>query len=287
MRNVGIRRADNNEFELNLKDMISTSLDFKTAFNYTANYIENVLLPNLESVRNSFLTKVNEIGSPTNNTESPVYLTTLSEEDERFGSSNSDKEVWGEQAVASNKVSENENLFVGPSYTIVWPKDNTKCYSDTIAWYNLQIANWKKALATNEEQKVMAIKDTQASVQNYSFDAGSSVTVTTAVDTTSTHTYDITVMGLAKLSNAFGLRVNTTGVDCTLETTTGGGTHNINETSESHSAEISYTLAEEGDDDAISVDVLMEKERVVRRFSLMVQSSILVVDRPATLTRVR
>lgn len=261
VRNVGIRRADNNEFELNLKDMISTSLDFKTAFNYTANYIENVLLPNLESVRNSFLTKVNEIGSPTNNTESPVYLTTLSEEDERFGSSNSDKEVWGEQAVASNKVSENENLFVGPSYTIVWPKDNTKCYSDTIAWYNLQIANWKKALATNEEQKVMAIKDTQASVQNYSFDAGSSVTVTTAVDTTSTHTYDITVMGLAKLSNAFGLRVNTTGVDCTLETTTGGGTHNINETSESHSAEISYTLAEEGDDDAISVDVFDGKRK--------------------------
>lgn len=116
-------------------------------------------------------------------------------------------------------------------------------------------------LATNEEQKVMAIRDAQASVQNYSFDAGSSVTVTTAVDTTATHTYDITVIGLAKLSEAFGATINSTGVDCTLETTTGGGTHNMNETTESHSAEISYTLAEEGDDDAISVDVFDGKRK--------------------------
>ena len=51
-RNLTLRR-DGSDVTLGVKDAYTTGLQFKTEFAYSANYIENVLIPNLISLRNS------------------------------------------------------------------------------------------------------------------------------------------------------------------------------------------------------------------------------------------
>lgn len=54
-RSVDIRPDGKGGFGVTRENVISTGMEFGTGFNYSQNYVENTLLPNLESVRNSLL----------------------------------------------------------------------------------------------------------------------------------------------------------------------------------------------------------------------------------------
>ena len=248
-RDVNFRRkGTGNEVELGLKDIMTTGLSFTTAFNYTANYIENVLIPNLRSIRNGLLQTVSNISGYKNTTGRPVYLTTLSPDDERFGSDNYDKSVWGSKATPTP-------MPEGPSYTMVVPNDK-ETFADSVAWCNTQIANWEKYLAQNEQEKVRAYEDRQEYLkQNLSFDSGSSITLTEETEESYGSTYDISTVLCLKAGITWGVNWNSTGVIWDLHTQTGGGAHHSSEESQTQLASFSYTLAEEGDDDALTVDV--------------------------------
>lgn len=232
-----------------------TGLDYDTEFMYSANYIENTLLPNLEKVRNSLLITLpaESVDSYVNTTDKPVYVTALEPTDERFGSDNDDADVWSEEEGLCPQPSS-----VGPSYRMVMPQgvDPTKKFVDEVSDMNNAIKNWYLHLKTNEQQKVLA--NEQASkyrTNNFSFDSGSSLTMSQTVDSTYTKSSEQTTMGLVHVLLSTGMIVNGFGFEAILENNSGGGTHKYDEESTTQSSNFTYTLAEDGDGDALSVDV--------------------------------
>lgn len=232
-----------------------TGLDYDTEFMYSANYIENTLLPNLEKVRNSLLITLpaESVDSYVNTTDKPVYVTALEPTDERFGSDNDDADVWSEEEGLCPQPSS-----VGPSYRMVMPQgvDSTKKFVDEVSDMNNAIKNWYLHLKTNEQQKVLA--NEQASkyrTNNFSFDSGSSLTMSQTVDSTYTKSSEQTTMGIVHVLLSTGMIVNGFGFEAILEDNSGGGTHKYDEESTTQSSNFTYTLAEDGNGDALSVDV--------------------------------
>lgn len=242
-RNLTLRR-DGSDVTLGVKDAYTTGLQFKTEFAYSANYIENVLIPNLISLRNSKLTYVANVNDFKPSGDSVVYLTTLKPEDIGYGTNNNDK-IWGKDAVLSS---------TGRSYTMKIG-DPTKSCSDEIVWYNDQIENWQKWLAVNEEEKIRAYEDCDENTKNYSFDAGSSITYTATNENGKGKQYENNFTGLAHVIGRTGFQIAGVGITATVTTDTGGGIHTSGEETETETSTFSYTLAETGDDDAITVDV--------------------------------
>ena len=249
-RDVNFRRqGTSDKAALELKDVVTTGLNFKTMFNYTANYVENVLLPNLRAMRNSLLQTVASTQGFSNTTGHTVYLTTLAADDPRFGSSNHDKKAWGSKATKHVSIS-------GPSYTMIAPSNNNQCYSDSVEWCNSQIQIWENTLAANEKEKVLAYENREKHIdQNFSFDSGSSVNMSTQVEESHGSTTDWTLTANVILDKTWIAAFNELGVETHISTRTGGGTHNTWESGTTKLSSFSYTLAEEGDDDALTVDV--------------------------------
>ena len=251
-RNVGFKRSGTtNTVSIAMEDVVTTGMSFNTAFSYTEYYIENVLIPNLILMRNSMLKKVSssQMASYVNNTDKMVYLTTLSPSNAKYGSSNTDKAVWGNKAV--------KNSLEGPSYRCVPPKNMKQAvYEDSVNWINTQIANWKEELRRNEAEKVKAYEDrSNCLAQNISFDSGTRVTYSQETSNSHGTSYEKTVSAGAVLNNEMGFAINKLGCLWKLNVEAGGGTHDQGSTETTETTAFSYTLAEEGDDDAITVDV--------------------------------
>lgn len=256
-REVSLVRANPGEqtAALSQRDITTTGLSFETEFQYTANYIENTLLPNLHKVRNSWLTRV-PAGTAkdfVNTGDTTLYITELAPDDPRFGSDNDDQEVWGKQACKGTSSE-------GPSYRMVKSSkldpNSKEREADQIMIFNQSISNWISHLTSNEQQKVQAYKQREKFIKhNLSFDAGSSVTMSQTTESSESQSHEITTKGLVHLSVSAGVQINGFGFRAYMESITGGGTHDMTETTTTEAATFSYTLAETGDDDAISVDV--------------------------------
>ena len=243
-RNVNFQRDNGGNISLGVKDDYSTGLKFKTSFAYSAFYIENVLIPNLIELRNSKLIHVNNVDSYSPSGDEVVYLTTLTPEAEGYGTNNNDR-IWGKDLPLSSE---------GQSYTMK-VGDAAKSYSDEIVWYNSQIESWKSWLAVNEQEKVRAYDERSSDTQNYSFESGSTVTYTATNEKGKGQHYDTEFMSIAHIGTGTGISNVGIGVSASVSTDTGGGTHSSGESAETDIASFSYTLAETGDDDAITVDV--------------------------------
>lgn len=249
-REVDLRRntASPGTAKLGVEEVMTTGMSYTTDFQFTAYYIENTLMPNLEKLRNSLLVTVPSYEGYTNNTGRPVYITTLNPDDKGFGTNNNDP-MW----VGSVKTAPKSE---GQSYKLVLPQGYNESVVDSIVLYNMSIDNWKKVLCANEKEKVMANKErSKYLTQNLSFDGGASVTMTETTTNSNTTNYDITVTGVVHLGVQMGLEVQGFGFDSTISTDTGGGTHDTSSETTDDVVSFSYTLAEDGADDAISVDV--------------------------------
>ena len=252
-RSVGLTRKNISDVELTMHDVMTTGLSFGTEFAYTQNYIENVLIPNLVKLRDGMLTTVDQIPDYKNTGKRPVYITLASPGDAAFGASNHDKDLFGENATPYPSTE-------GPSYKMVVPEGSNENYSDSVEWCNTQIRNWKMHLANNEMQKVRAAdlaekKSDSVKVTNVSFDSGTSVTYTKETEDKVGSTYENTVSAAAIIGATTGFFINGVGIQFDVKTETGGGQHIQDENEKAETASFSYTLAEEGDDDAITVDV--------------------------------
>lgn len=272
--NVGIKKNESSEsnensvnwgsYSLVMEDGVSMGEQFNTDFSYTQNYVENVLIPNFETLRNQLLTQVADpsaVSAPTG--DEPVYVTTLSADAPEYGSNNDDKEVWGD---AAKKFKIENGRYSGPSYTMILPanfsdtntsKDNTKTgVQDMVKYYNEQISQWKEQLRFNEEQKVKAINDRGKYLdKNYSFDAGAVVTSTietlNSTTTVEEYTNEVNVI----LSNETGFSVCGVGLGVTIHSNTQHTMTNTSESTTTSTTSTSFTLQEDGDDDYLSVDV--------------------------------
>ena len=275
-REVNFLRDENDNIAIGVDEIISVGSQFDTKFVYTGYYIESYLIPNLIQIRNNKLLTVTpeEYANYQNTTDELVYITTLSPEDEKFGSDNNDKKVWGDKAVADDDIE-------GPSYKIVLPQRLTDGKSlndeigqeyrvdqDEVRWANMQISNWIKYLAQNEEEKVKAWEDRDGNItlkelgedtevkrliNNYSLDGGTSITYSIETESSTTETHEHETGAIAILGNTYGFTVNKTGFEAAVETETGGKRHRNTSDGTSETASFSFTLAEEGDD-ALTID---------------------------------
>ena len=249
---VGLFRNTGGETaaKLDVKEVTTTGLSYGTEFQHSLSHIENYLLPNLEMLRNKFLVTVPNTDEYVNDKDHVVYVTSLDPDDPRFGSDNDDSDVWGDAATERPSS-------VGKSYRMVLPVSVPKDFVavDSVMYFNSSIKNWLKHLENNEKQKVTAYeKQKEYLVNNLSFDGGSSVTMTQTTDTTKTSSHDETDMGLFNLNLSTGVTVDGFGFSASFSTITGGGSHEMSESSTTESTSFSYTL-EDNPGDALSVDV--------------------------------
>lgn len=249
-------------YKLQNKPTMTASSQFSTAFKFTEYYIENHLMPNLEKIRNNNLVIVSQAeydtyksGSKKNNTDKPIFLTTLNAEDEKFGSNNFDREVWGEKAIDEKAVfSKESDVLFGPSYMIVRPQKGDR-FSDTIRYCNEQVKNWKKILSKNEKDKLTAIRASEKWLdKNHSFEGGSSVESSLQTCSSKSGTIGGSFSASVFYSTETGLTIDDFGATINTETRlTGEVSGSITEQKE-NCVTTGYTLAET-DNDAITVDV--------------------------------
>ena len=223
-RSVGLKK-NGQDFTLTAMDNYVTGTEFGTTFNYTQNYIENVMIPNFIELRNKYLSNgYDDAGL--------IYHSTVDEDNINYGASD--------------------------YYTCTKPANPTMpIYTDSVAYYNEQIANWEKLLAYNEEMKVKAIENPRTYfVENQSFDSGtfieSSTTYTTAVTESYTASFEAhLVFGSGTDFEIFGNDMNVN-----IQSTTSYGNSETDEYGFEKTVTTGYALIEAGDDDALTVDVL-------------------------------
>ena len=181
-------------YRIGTQEMVAAGSRMETTFAYTQKYIINDLIPNYKRLREARLTPVSESqleryrSSFKNNSDSIIYMTSLTPDDPRFGTCNDD-EVWDDQALDDwhIKYSADSLCYYGPSYTAFLPasgnyRDEEEVW-DAIVTINSNISLWEDYLAMNERRKVDTF--VKNPMKNYSFDTGSPITFTQERDTTS------------------------------------------------------------------------------------------------------
>lgn len=206
--------------------------NFNTMFAYPQIFIEQTLLPNLEDLRNSLLIPIESIDSS-----------------KMQAKADADKQNYYVSLVPPSDPTYAQE----GSYVVYYTKTSAiKC--DTINYLNQAIERWEKAMSDNDSVKAKATK----LLQNYSFQAGANVEYSESYSSnlSSSHSFSIKV-GAMVSDDAV---VTIAGVKSKFEfeetfSTTQGGEF-ANEAEASHSK--GFVLAEDGDDDYLSVDVLYE-----------------------------
>lgn len=229
-------------YKIGMKTGLRMNPEFATAFQYTQNHIEEYLMPNLISIKNSFL----KVGNPDDfhPLNEPVYISRLEEDDINFGSNNTDENIWGDQATLITGD--------GPSYKVIvpasWPADTA--VHDTVYYFNQQIKEWEFWLAENEKVKIEADPE-----QNISFDAGTAFekSVESTRTTGTEHEFEWTInpslgLELGFTFNKFGLKTNLKESYTHTESDVTGEEYETVHT-------YGYTLADGDQGDYISVDV--------------------------------
>ncbi len=232
---------------------LGVSQKYKTLFAYPQIHIEQRLIPELENLRNYKLIAPGLLSESqayqlAEDNDSVLYLSYFSKDSEHFGKSNTDPSIKNIQNGTANDV------FDGPSYKVIYKKGTTKSISDEILHLNQSIQNWINRMADNEKAKAEA-----ELLQNYSFHAGSPIEYSETYSTGISHESSFSIMVGGKIANDFKTTVFGAVVMLAFEEnleTRHGGTFSSEEEA-SHSK--GFVLAEEGDDDYISVDVCREK----------------------------
>lgn len=139
---------------------------------FSQNHILNVLIPDLEDIRNSLF-----IGATSR------YVSNVTQDHPLYGSNNDDSR-WN---LLDNDpfIYDFVNDKDGPSYTFspVDPENDV----DSVAWVNQQIRLWQDAIRRNEEEKARAAVDPDR--ENFSVAAG--VTFSREVTSSNTTSYEV------------------------------------------------------------------------------------------------
>ena len=244
-------------------EAMSKGEELTTSFVYDQFYIKNTLIPNFINLRDTELRKgivpdVDAVARPAEG-EDILYVTELPADDPRFGSDNDDEGVWGPDAVEFKEFDKTTGRFKGPSYTMILPVNYLETHEgaqDMIKYYNTQVKRWEKELMLNEKAKVTAIQDRNKWFKkNYSFSAGGSVTETVETEDSKTDYDEQTDEVNAVLGTEFGYRFSGLGLSVKANEKIGRTFNAGTDTETATTTTTSFTLAEDGEDDYMTVDV--------------------------------
>lgn len=256
-RDIGLRKDLQSEnYIVDLEEIITTGVKFSTAFKYDQLHIENDLIPNYYLLRDNALITVTpeyyNYDYP-NLSNNPIYITTLQKADPKFGSDNSNENIWGNEATSKDSIG-------GPSYLMILPGNDyepEESYRNDIVWYNSQIRIWESLLAQNEEVKYLTIENRENNLEdNHSFSSGVTYEYSklNCSEDNSTITHEFSMQAI--LGGKTGAQVNKVGFEFELEGKAGGGFNHETGESTENCTEYGYSLADEDTGDYFSVDVL-------------------------------
>ncbi|MCF8428206.1 MAG: T9SS type A sorting domain-containing protein [Bacteroidia bacterium] len=232
--------------------------DVATTFAYTQDEILNLIIPDLERLRNFFL--LNDIK---NTSGVRKYTPVFSDENDpdyfrKFGSNNDDP-IWGGLRSTSTPYDREAKDSVGMSYLF---RGNNIYEPDSIRILNEQIRLWKKAIADNEKAKYKAFNSSASAVAGGSNISIGKASVTedfsTTQEETSTSTFelnfgqDISYSRGFKTSSIAGFELSGS---ISFEQNKGSSRSSTTSTTNT----FSYTLQDGDDGDLISVDVVNPK----------------------------
>lgn len=230
-----------------------------STFIYTQDEILNIVIPNLESLRNQFLTNniLNVRGqkkyvSNFNNSNDSQYS-------QKFGSNNDDP-IWRAQR-STNTVYVRESAdSTGLSYTF---HGNTVWEVDSIRYYNNQIRLWKEAIARNEKSKYKVINNTGTTPVS----GGTNISIGKAAYTEEfsnqvdeTYTENIEWQFSQEFGLSLGYEIDGFGASGRLSSNFEQVRGKTNSKGKSTVTAFSYTLQDGDDGDLISVDVVDPKD---------------------------
>ena len=206
---IGLFKQEDGSWGIGRDEVISMDEKFYTHFNYSQVYIETILFDNIKRTRNSMLVHVNSMDEILDNPKKPTYYTFLSETDPRYGSSNDDKEVWGDQAQT------NANAATQPSYYFRYPDGYAGC--DSVLWCNEMIKLWKVALEMNEMDKVAAFEMKAPMIENVSFETGSTVSHSSGKNKRTQSNSTFAFKTTAGFKGKYGWLMNKTGFTASVD----------------------------------------------------------------------
>ena len=230
---------------------INIGESFGTLFAYPQQHIEKILIPNLITVRNSFLNSSTSMTAAqaqaqANSLKKAVYVSRLAIDNTNFGKSNNDAKAF--------KLLATTQLGVGPSYDIYFPA-GTNYRTDTVMIINQYVAAWEKRMADNEQAKLES-----SLVQNYSFHAGSPVEYAESTSIKTDYVNDFSFILSASVANSVDVKFNGAGIQFNYNesfgTTQAGSISNGSETATS----VGFTLGSNGTDDYFSLDLRKAKD---------------------------
>lgn len=210
-----------------------------TTLIFTQNHIVNVLIPDLEEIRNALFTKV---GSK--------YTSKIPSSDPNYGTNN-DNTVWASSVSSDTPYITETADFNGSSYTFL--HDGNSQTNDSVRVINQQIRLWKEALSKNEIDKWLAIN--YATKENISISGGSSIEKS-KTNTISEYTY---TSFEGSLSGSVGLDFNFEGwglgFDVDISTEIGVKRNSTNGSGKESTTTTGYVLYDEDEDDALSINI--------------------------------
>ena len=329
-RKVAPVKDEEGNYSIDMVEAISLGEEFTTQFKYTQNYIESILIPNLEMTRNSFLKKVSKAEynkNYKNNSDKTIYITTKNKGDKDFGSEGSyicipldpknytdtigyfntqiklwkDQLAYNEQAkvkaietvtdyneeeynlaakkIEEAKMLENTTFLLFDPYVQHYVKldstfwfnkkggsikyadygSNKAMINNILDGYSISRSEYEKYLSTSKDKRnITLFYDTKKygwKVKNVSFDAGTSIEESVERCGTVSSTDATNTQGLAVVGGKTGFAFCGLGFECELQTKQ-GGTEAFEESSETENCTaVGYTLADDGINDAMSVDI--------------------------------
>ncbi len=238
-----------------------------TTFAYTQDEILNLIIPDLQNLRNQLLT-----GNVLNSRGQKKYTNKVNTSDPLFAlkyASNNDDPLWGALRSSPNPFTREASDSTGESYLF---RGNTPAEPDSIRYYNQQIRLWKTAIAKNEKTKYDLFKNNNISAVN----GGRNISLgkasytqdfTSQVDENHTESFEVATG--SETGVTVGIAINSIGSEFvnnfTFEKTTGDGKATTSTTLNT----FSYTLQDGDDGDLITVDVLDPKDGNSHFFKLI------------------
>ena len=228
-RDVGLHMRDGG-MKLDVDEIFVMGTKFNTDFNFTQHQIQDQVIPDYIAQRNSLIKpKGTEVR---NFTDYFMYVSLVDADDPNFGSDGYYK-------------------LIEPEVT------NKDCvYEDSVLWCNEQVRRWKEVLAQNERAKVTAIEDpSKYLLKNYSFDAGSTVSVTKEQSRSGSEgdgfSYDLSDV----VTGTFGFHFMGQGFKQSFSAGYARNYSTFTDVTNDTVVSFAYTLAEKGTIDALTVDV--------------------------------
>ncbi|WP_298554848.1 LamG-like jellyroll fold domain-containing protein [uncultured Parabacteroides sp.] len=235
---------------------LNVSVSGSTLFSYPKMHIENIVIPNLETLRNNMLytpdaiteTEAQAMATAQNRM---IYRSNVSKDDDTFGSTGSYK-IFIPNTGVPEEEQEDEFLtkFLGKKKKV---KGGTP---DSISMYNNAIKEWVRVLKQNEDEKLAAIKKGDFVERNRSFHASSPVEYTESYEMAKEDGYSFEFTATAGVAAEFGFSIGGAGVVTAIDQQFGGVGSDEQNFTEGETASSGFVLADEGDFDYISVDVL-------------------------------